>query len=327
MTRKFPWLIESLHLNEEGVVHDKADLPIELYNKTIGYGWVHLDGTSSEAKSWLKKSSGIDEIWVDALLATETRPRLVKIDNETIFINLRGINSFNKEEPEDMISIRLYVTKQQIISVKLRNLKAITKLKMDFDSSRAPRTTFEFLLTLIEHINEEIESTITDIYEAIDDLEEMVLVEHDKDFRQNVIDVRRQVIIFRRYFFPNLDTLQQLATVESFLDSNTDNASNLSESCHKMTRFIEEIVSIRERAQVIHEELNNHLTERLSTSTNKLSAIATIFLPMSFVTGLFGVNLEGIPGATNNKAFAIFASITFAVLIIQFIILKWNKWF
>jgi zinc transporter len=104
----------------------------EVYNKTIGYGWVHLDGTSSDAKLWLKIESDIDEIWVDALLAIETRPRLVKIDNNTIFINLRGVLSFNNEEPEDMISIRLYVTKQQIISVKIINLKAITKLKMDF---------------------------------------------------------------------------------------------------------------------------------------------------------------------------------------------------
>ena len=328
MTRKLSWLIESLHVNEEGVVYNRDDLPVELYNKTSGgYGWIHLDGTSSDAKSWLKNGSGIDEIWVDALLATETRPRLVKIDDNTIFINLRGINSFNKEEPEDMISIRLYVTKQQIISVKLRNLKAVTKLKMDFESSRAPKTTFEFLLTLIEHINEEIESTIADIYEAIDDLEEMVLIEHDKDFRQNVIDVRRQVIIFRRYFFPNLDTLQQLAAIEGFLGSGADNASNLSESCHKMTRFIEEIVSIRERAQVIHEELNNHLTERLSASTNKLSAIASIFLPMSFVTGLFGVNLAGIPGAASDKSFPIFAGIICAILIVQFVILKWKKWF
>jgi len=327
MTKKFPWLIESLHVNEEGIVHDRTDLPIELYNKSTGYGWIHLDGTSPEAKSWLRKDSGISEIRVDALLAIETRPRLIKIDNDTIFINLRGINSFNQEEPEDMISIRLYVTKHQIISAKLRNLKAVTKLKMDFESARAPSSTFEFLLSLIEHINEEIESTIADIYEAVDDLEEMVLIEHDKDFRQNVIDVRRQVIIFRRYFFPNLDTLQQLAAIESFLGSGSENASNLAESCHKMTRFIEEIVSIRERAQVIHEELNNHLTERLSASTNKLSAIATIFLPMSFITGLFGVNLAGIPGAASDKSFAIFSGITLVILIIQVVILKWKKWF
>ena len=90
---------------------------------------------------------------------------------------------------------------------------------------------------------------------------------------------------------------------------------------------IEEIVSIRERAQVIHEELNNHLTERLSASTNKLSAIASIFLPMSFVTGLFGVNLAGIPSAASDKSFPIFASIICAILIIQFVILKWKKWF
>ena len=48
---------------------------------------------------------------------------------------------------------------------------------------------------------------------------------------------------------------------------------------------------------------------------------------MSFITGLFGVNLAGIPGADSDKSFAIFSGITFVVLIIQLVILKWKKWF
>ncbi|GAB4163265.1 MAG: zinc transporter ZntB [Rickettsiaceae bacterium] len=327
MASKLSWLVDSFYVHDDGTIEDRMELKLELYNKSTGYGWIHLGGKSPETRDWLLGNSGIEEIWIDALLAKETRPRFVKISSDSFFINLRGINSFNKEEPEDMISIRLYITKNQIISTKMRDLKAVDKLKKDFLTDNLPKTTSEFLLGLIEHINDEIETTIIEIHNEIDDLEELALTEHDKDFRQDVIDIRRQMIIFRRYLFPNLDVLHQLLVMDSFFETDSELRSNLLESGHKMTRFTEEIVSIRERAQVVHEELNNHLTERLSASTNKLSVVATIFLPMSFITGLFGVNLAGIPGAEGSNSFAIFAIVTLAILIIQILIFRWFKWF
>lgn len=321
------WIMGGFFVYKNGIVEDVKNNLNSLNNKTSdGYSWVHLNAAHKETKSWLIEETNIDEIWIESLLAKETRPRFVKINEETFFLNIRGINSSNQKNPEDMISIRLYVTKNQIISAKIRHLKPVDKLEKDLKID-APKSTAEFIIRLIEHINEEIEAVLVGINNEIDQLEEMVLIEHDKDFRQNVIDIRRQMIIFRRYLFPNLEVLHQLSAMNSFFESSAEITKNLLENMNRTTRFTEEIISIKERAQVIHEELNNHLTERLTTSTNKLNAVATIFLPMSFITGLFGVNLGGIPGAESGHSFTIFAIITLVILIIQIFIFRWFRWF
>lgn len=57
-----------------------------------------------------------------------------------------------------------------------------------------------------------------------------------------------------------------------------------------------------------------------------LSLISAIFLPLTFLTGLFGINLAGIPGAENGYSFSIFALILIIVLGIQLYVFKKKKW-
>ena len=66
---------------------------------------------------------------------------------------------------------------------------------------------------------------------------------------------------------------------------------------------------------------------RLNKNTYILSVIASIFLPLGFLTGLLGINIEGIPGATNQSAFYIFCGIITLITAIQVIIFKKLKWF
>lgn len=327
MPKAISWLVHSLLINEEGDVEYSKVVPPQLYKKEKGYGWIHLSAKCSKTRSWLLKHSGTEKIWINALTAPETRPRFAKISSDSFFINLRAINSIKTDEPEDMISIRLFITKNQIISSKIYNLKAVDIIENDFKENNPPKSTARFLLRLIEYVNIEIENIIASIHEKINDLEEMTLIKHNRDFRHNVINVRRQMIIFRRYLIPDLEAIRQLSLMSEFFPLGSELHDHLLEDIHKMTRYIEEINSIIERAQVIHEELNNHLTERLNSSTNKLSLVATIFMPMSLVTGLFGVNLAGIPYASNEKAFPLFAIIVVGILIFQVIIFKLLKWF
>jgi len=101
----------------------------------------------------------------------------------------------------------------------------------------------------------------------------------------------------------------------------------LSESINHVTRFIEDLDAIRERAQIIKDELSNILADRLNRNMYLLSVIAAIFLPLGFLTGLLGVNIGGIPGVNNSYAFGFFCGILFVIVMIQIYIFKKNKWF
>ena len=71
----------------------------------------------------------------------------------------------------------------------------------------------------------------------------------------------------------------------------------------------------------------NVLSDKLNRNMYVLSVIAAIFLPLGFLTGLFGINLAGIPGAENERSFWIFSAILAVVVAIQVYIFRRAKWF
>jgi zinc transporter len=68
-------------------------------------------------------------------------------------------------------------------------------------------------------------------------------------------------------------------------------------------RYIEELDTIRDKVSLIQEELSNKLSEQMNKKMYVLSIISVIFLPLTFLTGLLGINVGGIPGAQNENAF------------------------
>ena len=91
-------------------------------------------------------------------------------------------------------------------------------------------------------------------------------------------------------------------------------------------RHIEELDTIRDKVALIQEELANRLSEQLNKKMYILSIISAIFLPLSFLTGLLGINIGGIPGAENENAFYIFSLILVFIISVQLTIFKKKRW-
>ena len=89
---------------------------------------------------------------------------------------------------------------------------------------------------------------------------------------------------------------------------------------------MEELDSVRDRSVVLHEELASRLSDQINKRMYVLSLVATIFMPLSFLTGLLGVNLGGIPGADSRWGFLIFVGMILGVFAVQLLYLKKMKW-
>jgi len=70
--------------------------------------------------------------------------------------------------------------------------------------------------------------------------------------------------------------------------------ARLRETADTITRYVEDLDALRERAAVTHEELTTRLADRMNRTMSVLSLVAAVFLPLSFVTGLLGINVGGI---------------------------------
>ena len=92
-------------------------------------------------------------------------------------------------------------------------------------------------------------------------------------------------------------------------------------------RYVEDLDTIRERAQIVKDELSNMLSDRLNKNLYILSVIAAIFLPLGFLTGLLGINIGGVPGSDNPNAFWIFNAGLLVLISLQIWLFRKLKWF
>ena len=288
--------------------------------------WVHLDANHPDTHDWLENEiSYLDPFIIEALLAEETRPRMTQI-NDGVLLILRGVNLNENADPEDMVSIRLYVDSHRIVSVRRRRLKAIWDIADRLDEGRGPKNSGEFVSQLVTRMFERMQPVLTALDEATDDVEEGLLEVADNEQREAIVDVRKKAIIFRRYMAPQRDAISQLRMSELSWVGDRDKRQ-LQEALNHVTRYVEDLDTIRERAQIVKDELANNLANKLNRNMYVLSVIAAIFLPLGFLTGLLGINVGGIPGAENDMSFWIFIAILIVLVCGQVYLFKKLKWF
>lgn len=288
--------------------------------------WLHFNANHPDAKSTIHGiAPDIDEHSLYAIFDSDARPRTLQLENGVLVI-LRGINHNDGEDAEDMIAIRLWITDTRIISLRYRKSKALMQVADSFNRNRGPKTIGDTVTQISATVLSYIENSINKLDEKIDSLESRVLDEPDRQLRRDISEVRKSAILLRRYIAPQKDAISQLRYAEvNWLSSK--NLRRIQEAQDVLLRGIEELDAIRERAQVVKDELVNALSDKLNRNLYVLSVITAIFLPLGFLTGLFGINIGGMPGVDNDKAFDIFfLSLSFIVLT-QIILFKYFKWF
>lgn len=239
---------------------------------------------------------------------------------------LRGVNLNADSRPEDMISIRIWIDAHRIVTVERRPLKATKDIYERLMNGKGPKNSGEFIGALASRLFDRMEPVFSDLDENLDEVEERVMENPNPEERQHITAIRKQAIVFRRYIAPQRDVIAHLRTSEmAWLEQM--HKRRLQEVLDQVIRYVEDLDTIRERAQIVKDELSNALADRMNKNMYVLSVIAAVFLPLGFLTGLLGINVGGIPGADNTDAFYLFCGSLVALVIAQIIIFKKLKWF
>lgn len=305
-------------LLEEMQIHDAISNESKL--------WIHLEAEHPQSHRLLEREFPyLDSLVIDALCADETRPRILEFDYGALLI-LRGVNLNPGAEPNDMVSIRLWVDKNNIISLRRRKLKAVLDIQASLQIGKGPKNSGDFVTTLVASLFERMEPIFSEIDEKLDDVEESVMENPDTKERQEITSIRKDAITFKRYIAPQRDVIASLRVSDQpWLDQM--HKRRLQEALDRVIRYVEDIDMMRERAQIVKDELVTGLSDRLNKNMYMLSIVTAIFLPLGFLTGLLGINVGGIPGAENDAAFWIFMGILGFIIGVQVWLFKKLKWF
>ena len=260
----------------------------------------------------------------EALLTAETRPR-VSVVGDGLLISLRGVNLNPGADPEDMVAVRIWVDEHRAITSLRRSMLSLDDLASDLAGGHGPDDGPGFLVAVCGGIVDRIEPVVEDAEDQIAGLEERLVAGDIRDLRRDLAELRRQVIALRRYLAPQREAVNRLDG-ERLSWLGDGHRLELREIGDQLIRQIEDLDVVRERAALTIEELASHLSEQLNHRLYVLSVAAAIFLPLSFVTGLLGVNVGGIPGSGSRWAFYVVVLFILVVLAGQLWYLRRRRW-
>jgi zinc transporter len=272
--------------------------------------WLHLDWDTPLAHQLLVETFGIDPVVAEALVEEDTRPRSLAAGRDEVVI-LRGVNLTPGAEPEDMISLRMVINEQRVITLTRRELRSISDLKHAIDHGHGPATMGEFMCMLIEKLVDRVSPVLAQLEEAIDEEEDDLVEGKVSHVEATLVGVRGRIVKLRRFLAPQREALLRLSQ-EKLTWVSAEEHARLSETANQLTRYVEDLDEFRERAQVIQEEIGLHYNRRLSRSTFIITLAASVLVPLNLITGLFGMNVGGIPGKDSPYAFWVIAALFIA---------------
>lgn len=285
--------------------------------------WLHLDIAHRASSEWLTSSSLIPNAVRESLAGNSTRPRVNRIPEGALII-LRSINFNTEEYPEELIVLRIYITEKLIVTTRSQPIQAVEEMREELQNQQGPVDSGSWLVDMCDTLTDHTSEFIEDMHDRVIALENDLLDQRIPP-RGELSLLRKQLIVLRRYMAPQRDVFARLAS-EHLPWMGDDDRRRMQDIADRLGRGIDDIDGGIARTAVVADEINWITAESINRRGYAMSLMAMIFLPSTFLTGLFGVNLGGIPGNNMRFGFSIFCVSLVVVVAGVALWLKRRKW-
>lgn len=292
--------------------------------------WINVDGVHDvEIMEKIQNNFGIHPLAMEDILHTSQRPKVEEYDNY-MFLVLRMFfyNDEIRELKNEQVSIIL--SENYLISfledagdvfdpVRERIRKEGTKIRkngVDFLAYSIMDAIVDSYFHILEQIGEEIE-----------EVEDRLVVDTQKEDIQLVHRMRRNMILLRKSVWP-------LREVISALQRNENNVIKSSTQIY-LRDVYDHVIQIIDTIESYRDMIVGMLDVYLSSTSNKLNEvmkvltiISTLFIPLTFLAGVYGMNFKFFPELEKDWMYPWgFWSITLIIIVIMLIFFKRKKWF
>jgi zinc transporter len=287
-----------------------------------GFSVVAGNFRAPEFKVWLKKEVG--DFNADLLTVPNTRTRCTVLEDKAMVV-LRVARPGADPEDVGRQLLSLYLEKGRVIIGSELNIVDLLGISQWQQTHHAPLSPADLVARLALRAADRLEPLVERMGDSLDDVEEELITGSRKDVGIKLSRLRRTLIGLRRLIWPQRDVLSTLEIEElSFLTAR--DRVRLREAGGRTARLGDELQALSERAVLVHEQILDTRAEIMNRTMLILAAVTVVFMPLTVISGMLGMNLAGIPFADSEYAFWTVAGGLTAVGIGIVIWMKKQKW-
>jgi magnesium transporter len=279
------------------VLHSVDDPAIPELLERDEFFWLKVQGCSDEQLAELGRRFGLHPLAIEDTQEFGQRPKLDDYGATALLV-------FYGVDPDGTpVEVHTHVSGQWMITVH-QDGHELLKRAADRIEREAPKTEEEAIYRVLDSLTDSFFPVLEGIDDHIDELMDAMLENPSQDQRQQLFHLRRRLIELRRIATPQRDILARGSEVIGQLPGlESDDARDWFRDVYDhLVRISELIDSYRDLLSGALELYLSTVSNRLNKISAQLTIVATIFLPLTFVTGFFGQNFGMLVRHINSAA-------------------------
>ncbi|WP_201715177.1 magnesium/cobalt transporter CorA [Rossellomorea arthrocnemi] len=305
-------MIRTSIIKENGDI--QSDVPLSrIKEKDVKWYWVDFSEPTSKDIRLLKLYFRFHPLAIeDCLDDFSQRPKLDFYD-QYIFVLLHGINQKNLESHE----VNMFVNSRFIVTFHKESVKELNQLWERVIEEGGQLSPFKIMHGIVDRLVDEYFPLIYKIEDRLNTIEDRTNEGADSDLMDELFDIRHDMSKLRRTLVPMRDLLYRISN-SGRLDTLKEEQLYFNDVYDHLIKLVEMLESYREFSSDIRDNYLSINSDKMNNIMMTLTVITTIFMPLTFIAGLYGMNFVYMPELDERRGYFIVLGIMGLIALIMF---------
>jgi zinc transporter len=284
--------------------------------------WLHFNVADLRARRWLETQAMLPEAAQRVLLEAHPATQALKVERGFLLV-LTDLRHDFHVDPEGFGEMRIYLERTRVITTRVRPLKTVDRLRRGLTEREELEddTALGVFRGLIESSVETFAEVSSQLSERLDDSEDRILADEYRSEASTLGSLRRVLARLRRHLNANRAVLARVP--DALADwADAEWRRSLRTTMDRLDAVGQDLELVQERARLLQDEIAARLAEVTNRSLFVLSVVTTALLPITLLTGVFGMNVGGLPWAAHPHGFARVSLVMLLALVLALIVLR-----
>jgi magnesium transporter len=288
--------------------------------------WIHVEGLETlSVIQEIGQQFDVHPLTLEDIVNTDQRPKFEEYNKYDALI-LKTI-SYKNELFSEQLSILLFDS----LIISFEESKECLSLKIIRDrlrqnKGRVRRSGADYLAyAILDAVIDNYFNVLEVLGDKLELFEEELGVNHEKDFIRRIYEIKREVIYLRKLVWPLREIISGFDRSGS-ARLNEGTRIYLRDANDHATRVIETVENFRDLIAGIMDVHLSSLSHKMNEVMKVLTIISTIFIPVTFVVGVYGMNFENMPELTSSFGYPLVWIIMVVMMGSMFYYFKRKNW-
>lgn len=290
--------------------------------------WLDVRGLHDPSQiESIGKSWGLDPLLLEDILDTHQRPKC-EITDHGIFLIMKHLQ--RKEDTSEFVSeqISMFLTEGKLLTFQEYPDDTFHSLKvrMQQNGSRLRSRRPDYLMyALIDFITDHYFPALDHCSDRIHLLDEAINVNPADALKKSIYHVRQDISAIHRLIMPSREAISMLQRIESPLVTEKTRRY-LRDVMDNIMQILDLNDNQSDHLASLHDLFMSEMTYRMTNVMRILTVVTSIFIPLTFITSIYGMNFEYQPEYGLSWAYPVLWGIMLIVGIVQVIYFRKKRW-